>query len=59
MARKKGPRRTKKVREVVTNDQMENEDVEIAEEDAQPDPEDYEYFQDMRNFAFIQEIATG
>ncbi|XP_015748933.1 PREDICTED: nucleolar complex protein 3 homolog [Acropora digitifera] len=37
---------------------MENGDVEIPEEDVL-DPEDFEYFQDMRNSAFIQGIAIG
>ena len=58
MARKKRPKDTKKVTKVVTNDQMENGDVEIPEED-ELDPEDFEYFQDMRNVAFIQGIAAG
>lgn len=58
MARKKRPKETKKVRKVVTNDQMENGDVEIPEEDVL-DPEDFEYFQDMGNSAFIQGIAIG
>lgn len=58
MARKKRPKETKKVRKAVTNDQMENGDVEIPEEDVL-DPEDFEYFQDMGNSAFIQGIAIG
>ena len=58
MAKKKRPKETKKVRKVVTNDQMANVDVEFPDED-ELDPEDFEYFQDMRNFAFIQGIATG
>ena len=58
MARKKRPKDTEKVRKVITNDQMENGDVEIPDEDVL-DPEDFEYFQDMRNSAFIQGIATG
>ena len=57
MARKKRPKETKKVRKAV-NDKMKNGDVEIPEEDVL-DPEDFEYFQDMGNSAFIQGIAIG
>ena len=58
MVKKQRLKKSKLKKKVVANVQMEDEDVESAEENSLLDPEDFEYFQDSgRSFAFLQEIT--